>query len=211
MPPQRGSNKGEGPASGRRPPARERVLDAAAECFYNHGVNGTGVDMITSAAGVAKMSLYNNFASKDDVVLAYLQRRHGEWLELYRRRLASGSGARDGVRAVFDAYIEHAEKPYAGGFRGCGLLNAAAELPAGAPGRLLVRQHKEQVEALLVGHLAEVPGLPADRVVPLAEGLSFLLEGAMARSGLDGTTTRLYRARDLAMEIVDGATTRARR
>ena len=210
MPPQRDSNNGGDPASGRRLPARDRLLDAAAECFYNHGVNGTGIDMITSAAGVAKMTLYNNFASKDDVVLAYLERRHGEWLELYRRRLASGGG-RDGVGAVFDAYIEHAEKPYAGGFRGCGLLNVAAELPAGAPGRLLVRQHKEQVEALLTGHLAEIPGLPADRAASLAEELSFLLEGAMARSGLEGTTTRLYRARDLAMEIVDGATTRARR
>lgn len=210
MPPQRDSNKGGDPASGRRRPARERLLDAAAECFYDHGVNGTGIDMITSAAGVAKMSLYNNFASKDDVVLAYLERRHDEWLGLYRRRLASGSG-RDGIRAVFDAYVEHAEKPYTGGFRGCGLLNAAAELPVGAPGRLLVRQHKEQVEELMAGHLAEIPGLPADKVAPLAEELSFLLEGAMARSGLDGTTTRLYRARDLAMEIVDGATTRTRR
>ena len=209
MPPQHDSNKSGDPASGGCPPARERLLDAAAECFYNHGVNGTGIDMITSAAGVAKMTLYNNFASKDDVVLAYLQRRHGEWLELYRRRLASGAG-RDGVRAVLDAYVEHAEKPYAGGFRGCGLLNAAAELPAGAPGRSLVRQHKEQVEALLAGHLAEIPGLPADQVALLAEELSFLLEGAMARSGLDGTTVRLYRARELATKIVDGATTTTR-
>ncbi|HEY5249759.1 MAG TPA: TetR/AcrR family transcriptional regulator [Dermatophilaceae bacterium] len=53
--------------------ARDRLLAAAAECFYDHGVNGTGIDAITAAAGVAKMSLYNNFASKDDLVLAYLQ------------------------------------------------------------------------------------------------------------------------------------------
>ncbi len=50
--------------------ARARLLAAAAESFYDHGVNGTGIDTITATAGVAKMSLYNNFAGKDDLVLA---------------------------------------------------------------------------------------------------------------------------------------------
>ena len=127
--------------------ARDRLLAAAAEGFYNHGVNGTGIDAITAAAGVAKMSLYNNFASKDDLVLAYLQARHEEWLDLYHRRLAAATGARAGIVAVFDAYIDHAEMAYQHGFRGCGLLNAAAELPAGAPGRAVVSRHKEDVEA----------------------------------------------------------------
>src|SRR4051795_4217233 len=77
--------------------ARDRLLAAAAECFYDHGVNGTGIDTITAAAGVAKMSLYNNFAGKADLVLAYLEARHEEWLGLYRRRLASATGARQRV------------------------------------------------------------------------------------------------------------------
>ena len=146
-----------------RASARDRLLAAAAECFYDHGVNGTGIDTITAAAGVAKMSLYNNFASKDDLVLAYLQARHEEWLNLYRRRLAAATDARQRVGAVFDAYVDHAEMAYRHGFRGCGLLNAAAELPAGAPGRQLVRRHKEEVEALLATHLAELDGLPSAR------------------------------------------------
>src|SRR5450755_3235946 len=86
-------------AAGRttRASARDRLLAAAAECFYNHSVNGAGIDAITAAAGVAKMSLYNNFASKDDLVLAYLQARHEEWLDLYHRRLAAAPGARAGI------------------------------------------------------------------------------------------------------------------
>src|SRR4051812_50126969 len=76
--------------------ARDRLLAAAAECFYNNGVNGTGIDAITAAAGVAKMRLYNNFASKDDLVLAYLKARHEEWLDPYPRRLAAAGGARAG-------------------------------------------------------------------------------------------------------------------
>jgi AcrR family transcriptional regulator len=188
-----------------RSSARDRLLTAAAECFYDHGVNGTGIDTITAAAGVAKMSLYNNFASKDDLVLAYLQARHEEWLALYRRRLVAAGDARQRVGAVFEAYVDHAEMAYRHGFRGCGLLNAAAELPAGAPGRQLVRRHKEDVEALLAAHLAELDGLPAVRVADLAEQLSFLLEGAMARAGLEGDSRRLHRVRELALQLVDTA------
>jgi AcrR family transcriptional regulator len=196
---------GTAPAPARRGSARDRLLAAAADCFYDHGVNGTGIDTITAAAGVAKMSLYNNFASKDDLVLAYLAARHEEWLDLYRHRLAAATDARQRVRAVADAYVDHAEMAYRHGFRGCGLLNAAAELPAGAPGRQLVRRHKEEVEALLASHLAELD-LHSDRVADLAEQLSFLLEGAMARAGLEGDSRRLHRVRELALQLVDAAT-----
>jgi AcrR family transcriptional regulator len=182
---------------------RARLLAAAAECFYDHGVNGTGIDTITAAAGVAKMSLYNNFGGKDDLVLAYLEARHEEWLDLYRRRLADATDARQRVAAVLDAYVDHAEMAYRHGFRGCGLLNAAAELPAGAPGRQVVRRHKEEVEALLAAHLAELDDLPADGVAGLAEHLSLLLEGAMARAGLEGNSGRLHRVRELALHLVD--------
>jgi AcrR family transcriptional regulator len=185
--------------------AGDRLLAAAAECFYNHGVNGTGIDAITAAAGVAKMSLYNNFASKDDLVLAYLQARHEEWLDLYHRRLSAAAGARAGIVAVFDAYIDHAEMAYQHGFRGCGLLNAAAELPAGAPGRAVVRRHKEDVEALLAAHIADLGMVAPDRVAPLAEQLSFMLEGAVARAGLEGNAELLHHARDLALQVVDAS------
>ena len=185
--------------------ARDRLLSAAAECFYDRGLSATGIDTITAAAGVAKMSLYNNFASKDDLVLAYLAARHEEWLELYRARVNPVGDGRSGVAAVFDAYIDHAQMAYQHGFRGCGLLNAAAELPAGAPGRELVRGHKEEVQSLLAGHLDDLGTIAADDVGPLAQQLAFLLEGAMARAGLEGDSSLLHRARDLALHIVDSA------
>src|SRR3712207_4023062 len=130
----------EPPTRSARGPARARLLAAAAECFYDHGVNGTGIATIPAAAGVAKMSLYNNFAGKDDLVVAYLEARHEEWVGLYRRRLSDATDARGRVAAVFDAYVDHAEMAYRHGFRGCGLLNAAAELPAGEIGRASCRE-----------------------------------------------------------------------
>ncbi|MFJ9736819.1 TetR/AcrR family transcriptional regulator [Streptomyces sp. NPDC101166] len=188
---------------GRRGGARERLLAAAARRFYADGVSATGIDAITAEAGVAKMSLYNNFSSKADLVLAYLDARHEEWLALYRRRLEEATDARSGVLAVFDAYADHAASAYERGFRGCGLLNAAAELPAGDAGRAVVRRHKEEVETLLAGHVAHLlPGRP-EEARTTAEHLAFLLEGAMARAGLEGAGTRLEHARTMAADLLD--------
>jgi len=184
----------------RQPPARARILNAAAQHFYADGIAATGIDVITASAGVAKMSLYNNFASKAALVEAYIDARHEEWLGLYQARLADVATAQEAVLAVFDAYIDHAAAAYSHGFRGCGLLNAAAELGADDPGRTAVRRHKEHVERLLIEHLTTLTDpLAAQR---LAERLSFLLEGAMARAGLEGEPTRLLHARDFAAEML---------
>ncbi|MFJ8112684.1 TetR/AcrR family transcriptional regulator [Streptomyces sp. NPDC096132] len=189
--------------SGRRRPARERLLAAAARRFYADGVAATGIDTITAEAGVAKMSLYNNFSSKADLIRAYLDARHEEWLGLYRARLEQAQGPREGVLAVFDAYADHAAFAYEHGFRGCGLLNAAAELPAGDEGRTVVRHHKEEVERLIAGHLEQLlPGRPDD-VRETAEHLAFLLEGATARAGLEGDGSRLRHARSMAAALLD--------
>ena len=196
------SEDGTAPA-GRRGRARQQLLEAAARRFYADGVAATGIDTITAEAGVAKMSLYNNFTSKADLVRAYLEARHEEWLGLYRRRLDQAHGPREGVLAVFDAYADHAEQAYEHGFRGCGLLNAAAELPAGDPGRAVVRAHKEEVEDLMAGHLNELLRSRPAEARALAEHLSFLLEGAVARAGLEGDSTRLHHARQLASALLD--------
>lgn len=181
-------------------PARDKLLQAAAELFYAQGLAATGIDAITARAGVAKKSLYNNFASKDALVLAYIRERHQEWLGLHARRAAKAETPQQRVLAVFDAYIDHANAAYIHGFRGCGLLNAAAELPAGAPGRAAVREHKEQVEQLLGAALIDAAG--AGQANELAEQLAFILEGAVARAGLEGSDRRLVQARAMAAQIL---------
>lgn len=183
--------------------ARDRLLKAAAELFYSDGVAGTGIDAITARAGVAKMSLYNNFASKADLVNAYLNARYAEWQGLCQARLAGAATPRERVLAVFDSYVDHAAFEYERGFRGCGLLNAAAELPVGEPGRAVVAAQKEEVEQLFREHLrAMSPARGAD-VEEAAEHLSFLLEGAMSRAGLDGHDARLHAARRMAVALLD--------
>ncbi|EXH75585.1 hypothetical protein AE32_00263 [Acinetobacter nosocomialis] len=104
--------------------------------------------------------------------------------------------------AVFDAYQDHAEFAYEKGFRGCGLLNAAAEFPANSAGRSSVRRHKEEVEAIVAEHLKKL--IPdSQRISYIASQLSFLLEGSMARAGLEGSSRQLQLARQMAEDILD--------
>lgn len=182
--------------------ARDRLLDAASTLFYRDGITATGIDAIVKRAGVAKKSLYNHFASKRELVAFYLEARHAEWLALYDARLSQASTPRDKVMAVFLAYEDHALNAYEHGFRGCGLLNAAAELPVGDAGRPVVREHKEQVEALLAEHVSEMLGGDSKRAAQLAHHLAFLLEGAMSRAGLEGRSDCLCQARQIADDLL---------
>ena len=151
---------------------------------------------------MAKKSLYNNFASKAELVTAYLNARHDEWMGLYRMRLERAAGPTERVLAVFDAYADHADLAYEHGFRGCGLMNAAAELPAGDSGREVVRRHKEEVEGLLSGHLGELLPDAPKQAAPLARHLAYLLEGSMVRAGLEGNDSCVKDARNMASGLI---------
>ncbi|MEY9586205.1 TetR/AcrR family transcriptional regulator [Sinorhizobium fredii] len=186
-----------------RTPAKERLLNAAAELFYREGVGATGIDAITAHAGVAKMSLYNNFSSKADLVHAYMERRLAEWRDAYRERLKQATTPQERILAIFDSYVDHAALAYEWGFRGCGLLNAAAELPVGDPGRATVALQKEEVERLFKEHLLALQPAGGASIDETAQHLSFLLEGAMSRAGLEGHDARLKTARKIAVSILE--------
>ena len=144
-----------------------------------------------SNARRGEKSLYNNFASKDELVATYLTLRHqGGW-----RCMRSGCkppARRARVLAVFKAYEDHAEYAYEHGFRGCGLLNAAAELPAAAPGRQAVRRHKEEVEAILLGHLLTLLDGNAEQARLMARHFAFAGRQHFARR--TGRQRRLRKA-----------------
>ena len=183
--------------------AYEKLLNAARTLFYSDGIHGTGIDAIVKRAGVAKKSLYNNFRSKDELVLAYLEARHEEWLAIYRKREQEANTPRERVIAVFTAYGDHAEFTYEQGFRGCGLLNAAAEFPAGSPGRQIVRRHKEEIEDILADNLTSIIDNDPVRVRCVARHLSFLLEGGITLAGLEGNSDCIAQASHMAEELME--------
>lgn len=158
--------------------ARDKVLEVAGDLFYRKGIRAVGVDEIVRKAGVAKISLYRNFASKDDLVVAYLQDRNVEfwrqWDEAFSRY---ESEPRSQLRSIM-SYL--ARRTTAPGYRGCPFINYAAEFPEPEhPGHRVVEANKREWRRRLT-RIANACG--AARPKPLADGLMLLVEGAYAIS-----------------------------
>ena len=106
---------------------RERVSRAAYELFSREGVRAVGVDAVIARAGTAKMTLYRNFPSKDDLILDFLRRREQlwtrEWLEAESQR--RGESPREQLLAIFDVFSEWFSQP---DFDGCSFLTTMIEI-----------------------------------------------------------------------------------
>src|ERR1700760_139707 len=112
-----------------RIPARERLLAAADELFYEEGVHSVGIDRVIERAGVAKATLYSAFGSKDQLVRAYLAARHAATRDRMTRELAARYRTpRERLLGVFDVLGELFGEP---GFRGCPFISACAEARPG--------------------------------------------------------------------------------
>lgn len=105
-----------------------RILQTAAELFYDRGIGATGVDLIAEAAHTTKRTLYQRYGSKDGLVAAYLQDRAHHWqIQLLALpEVVAGSSSADAVAAIFEAAARRAETAT----RGCGFVNAWAEVSA---------------------------------------------------------------------------------
>jgi AcrR family transcriptional regulator len=126
---------------------RERVSRAAYELFSREGVRAVGVDAIIAKAGTAKMTLYRNFPSKDDLILEFLRRREQlwtrEWLETESRR--RGASPREQLLAIFDVFSEWFSQP---DFEGCSFLTTMIE----------VNDPEHPVHQAAIMHLANIRG-----------------------------------------------------
>src|SRR4029078_12081619 len=155
--------------------ARRRILETAARLFYQDGIRAVGIDRIIAEAGVAKMSLYKHFPSKDDLILAVLRHREESVLEFFRSAMERhGKKAKTPLRAFFAALKDFFESP---GFRGCPFQNAAVELADPAhPGTEFVRGHKQRFRQVLQGLVEEMVDKAAAKVAP---AVAILVEGAL--------------------------------
>jgi AcrR family transcriptional regulator len=157
---------------------REHVLGVAHELFYWHGIRATGVDRVAAEAGVAPTTLYRLFASKDDLIAAYIERAdrlYREWFDAAAG--AGGADPRQAILAVFDALGEQVQPQHC---RGCPFLMALAEFPdpahpahrAAVTMKTWVRDRLGQLTAELAngGRVAR-PELVADQLSVIMEGV----------------------------------------
>ncbi len=187
------------PSATAAPAPRTRILDAASDAFYRHGIAAVGVDAIVADAEVAKSTLYRHFPSKDDLVVAFLRRRDERWRAWLRaevERLSPEPAGRP--LAVFDAL---------GGwfasedFRGCAFINAAAEIADPAhPARAAVQEHKR-----LCGEYLDELLRAAGSARPADDGaaLMLLMEGAMVSALIERDPAPAARARAVAAAVLD--------
>ncbi|WP_323123101.1 TetR/AcrR family transcriptional regulator [Burkholderia alba] len=158
--------------------AHDHLLRAAEDLFYREGVRAVGVDAVVERAGVNKMSLYRQFSSKDELVLAYLERMDECFFERFDTSIGKHPGnPRAQLLQYFDDLSERATQP---DYRGCPFVNVAAEFPElSHPARQFVVGNKERLMARLVA-LAAAAG--AREPQALADALALLIEGIYAAS-----------------------------
>src|ERR1700761_4755428 len=164
-------------APARRPapkvPMRERIVEAATELFYAQGLHAVSAEKVIAQVGITKVTFYRHFPTKDDLIVAYLERR-AKW---ERDAIAQAGQAADGdplgtFRIIAQAIGAESCSP---GFRGCPFINAAAEYADPAhPARRVVDSHRRWFRQAIQDLLAEGdvpdPALVADQVVMLRDG-----------------------------------------
>jgi AcrR family transcriptional regulator len=183
-----------------RSSARERLLDAASELFYEEGVHTVGIDRVIERAGVAKASLYNVFGSKDELVKAYLARRQTITNDRITKGLARYGTAREKLIGVFQIQAAVFTKP---GFRGCAFIGASSESPRpGGPVETAADEYRGWIRNLFLD-LAREAG--ARDPAALAKQLCLVYDGTVIASWMDRDPTAAATSLAVAMALVNAA------
>jgi AcrR family transcriptional regulator len=185
-----------------RPPARERLLAAANELFYNEGVHTVGIDRVIEQAGVAKASLYNTFGSKDELVRAYLETRHASVTQRIMQAVDRYDTPRERLLAVFEGQGELFAQP---DYRGCAFARASAESHPGDPAERAAEGYRRWVRDLLT-ELAAQAGASEPEV--LARQLHLLYDGSGQAARMDHDLAAAAAARAAAADLLDAALAR---
>jgi len=178
-----------------RVPAHQRILDAADDLFRRHGIRGVGVEAIAEAADTNKMTLYRHFASKDDLIAAWVSgiiaKKEAEWDEIAAKHPGDPQAQLvDWSRRTAKKFAEMEE-------RGSALGNALAELPEpDHPARRVIDAHRLRERARILRVCREA-GFPEPELA--ADQFYFLIEGAKACVQCVG----LKRVGDVLMRSVD--------
>jgi AcrR family transcriptional regulator len=160
--------------------ARSRILDAAYDLFSRNGIQAVGIDAVISTSGVARQTLYRHFASKQDLVLAFLERREQEWT---RRWLEGEVTQRAGdpesrLLAIFDVFDGWFRRD---DFEGCSFINVMLEHPDPADA-----VHRASV-SYLAGIRGFLEGLAREAGIPDAQDFArewhILMKGSIVAAG----------------------------
>ncbi len=173
--------------------ARQRILDTAYDLFSRHGVRAVGVDRIVAESGVAKMSLYRHFPSKDELVLSFLQEREERWTKDWLGAEVERRGAAPAERmlAIFDVFGEWFQLA---DYEGCSFINVLLEFDdRGSAVRQASAGHLRNIRSFVSGLAADAGARDPDA---LAHKWHILMKGSIVAAG-EGDLLAATRARDM--------------
>ena len=185
---------------------RERLVETALRLFYTQGFHATGIDKVLAEAGVAKMTLYKHFRSKDELILAVIDLRD----ERFRAWLTAamdqpGRDPRDQMLGMFDALDDwfNGRAMAVLGFHGCAFIKAAGEFDdPDHPIHCAAAEHKKRI----VDHLAQLArAAGAAKPDELAEQLALLKEGAIVTAQVRGLSDAAQQAKTIARCLIESA------
>ena len=153
-------------------PPRERILHAAHDLFYREGIRATGIDRVIAESGVAKLTFYRQFESKDALILAFLAHRHERWMAWFEDALARHGGTPTALVPALREWFSSDD------FRGCAFLNSVGELGPALPDVVeTTRAHKADMTAAIARLLAPGPGRARH-----ARALALAVDGAIVQA-----------------------------
>jgi AcrR family transcriptional regulator len=177
--------------------ARDRLLRAANELFYEEGVHTVGIDRVIERAGVAKATLYSAFGSKDELIKAYLVGRHQARQEHVLRAIEDIDSPRERLLVIFDVLSESFAQP---NYHGCAFVNASAEARPGSPIEEATDAYRGWLRGLLTD-LAREAGIAEPE--QLARQLQLLYDGASVSARMDRDPAASTPARAAAEALID--------
>src|SRR5246500_6088746 len=181
------------------PSARERILTAAYQLFSRRGIRAVGTDEVIERAGVARATLYRHFATKDDLVLAVLQRREELWTHglIEEQSRQRGTTPEEQLLAIFD--VMHDWFQLRDGYEGCSFINVLLELGVDHPAGQACIAHIDHVRDI-VRHRALAAGLTD--IEDFASSWHILMKGAIILAAV-GDLDSALRARKMATALIE--------
>ncbi len=161
-------------------PARDRLLRTAHDLFYRDGIRATGIDRIIAEAEVTKVTFYRHFPSKDDLVAAFLELRHRDWIDWFSRAVRRHGGGLEALVPALSEWLTQDE------FRGCAFINSVTEVGGTLPRAVeITNRHKREMTAIILSLLPLGPGSP--NAEPIASAIALAVDGAIVRAQYEGT------------------------
>ena len=179
-------------------PVRQRILETAQQLFYRDGFRAVGIDTIIAEAGVAKMSLYRHFPSKDDLIVAYLEESHRQYWEWLDGAVAKVDDPEETLVVMFEAIEKLATSPEC---HGCTFQGTAAEFPDRQhPGHRVALAHKQTVRDRFAQLAAAANLRNPDE---LADQLLLLMDGAWVAARMYGPENPAHGLSATARTLID--------